>query len=50
MSLAQLEVLFCRVFLFKFEIEDGNRPACIKDALVDSCDQIEEDTMPRVDE
>ena len=38
MSLEQLEVLFCRVVLFKFEIEDGNRPACIKDALVDACD------------
>ena len=32
------------------KIEDGNRPACIKDALVDSCDQIEEDTLPRVDD
>ena len=49
MSLAQLEILFCRVFLFKFEIDDGNGPRCIKDALVDACDQIEKDIMPRVD-
>ena len=46
----RLKFCFAESSFFKFEIEDGNRPACIKDALVDACDQIEEDTLPRVDE
>ena len=50
MSLGQLEVLFCRVVIFKFESENENFPACIKDALVDACDQFEEHPVPRMDE
>ena len=44
---ALLDVLFYRVVSFKYGIEDDDFLACIKDALVDACDQIEDDLMPR---
>ena len=46
----RLKFCFAESSFSRLKIEDGNRPACIKDALVDACDQIEEDTLPRVDE
>ena len=50
MALGQLECVFCRAVTFKYEVDDEDLPAYIKAALVDACDQIEEDLMPRVDE